>query len=127
MGERNRYLVYRLLHHQVSFTTPMGMGERHVDGMVESVARNIFDHTIEVTVGKEKFVFREPTSIRSAKRRVVFVYGEDGDVSDEEVWQEARNVNHRGETVFDVIDRMDGGPVTLVSFDIGAKQRKRKH
>jgi len=132
MKRHNRYLIYQLLHHQVSFHASAAMGNMEVNGMVDRVARNIFDSTIEITVGGETFSFREPTKVVKSRGEVVFVYGEKGEIADDDknLWQEVRSSSHFGETVFDVIDRTQGDTIKRVGFQIGPKKRKprkKKH
>jgi hypothetical protein len=124
------YLIYHMLHREISFDPPRG---RSRSGMVQSVLRNIFDNQVELTIDGKLFSFDEPVAIIHAKDAdngsVIFVYGNlEPDISDEELFGQMRNGGNDfyGETVDDVLARTTRDNLKTVRFLLGEKVRRRK-
>ena len=131
MRGNDRYLIYRMLHRHIEFRSARGATVR---GTVNKIFRDIFDNAIKITISGRTYSFREPSSIVRVKNDVVFVYGEDAEISEKDekaLWREIRRASYSGETPFDVVERTQGNVMTTVRFFVGhkteRKPRKKKH
>jgi len=72
----DRYGLYKLIGKRVAFANP----RRRcciVEGVLDDVARNIFDDTIDLVVRAKAYTFKEPSAIlRVMDSMVVLVYGD---------------------------------------------------
>jgi len=120
MDGHDRYLIYRMLGRQVEMTPPrVGRRRRRVAGRVDKVIRNIFDNVVELTVGGRTHSFKEPSAIVAQEEDVVFVYGGRAPAADDEVFRQAAEKAHSGETIHDVMRRTDGSPDRSLRFRLG--------
>lgn len=125
------YLIYHMLHREVSFEPPKGRRMR--TGVVQSVLRNIFDNQVELTLNGQLFAFDEPVAIvrvnGSEHGSVVFVYGDLGpEMSDDELFDQMRGGGSEfyGETVDDILRRTRPKRLKTVEFLLGEKIKRRR-
>lgn len=128
MRGHDRYIIYKMIGCKVEFTSPYRRSGRSVSGVVEDVARNIFDNEVEIVLkGGRVFRFKEPTAILQEAGDVVFLYGDVGrkEVSDEAMFKEMRRTQY-GETVNDVLKRTEAAKVKATRFVMveGAPRRR---
>jgi len=127
----NPYLIYHMLHREISFEPPRCRKLR--TGVVQSVLRNIFKNQVELTVDGKLFAFAEPVGIvqinGSEYGSVIFVYGDLGpEMSDNELFEKmsGNGSEYYGETVDDILSRTRRNKVKTVEFILGEKIRRRK-
>ena len=123
----DRYLVYRLLGRVVEMVPDSCNGKlRMISGVVDRVCRDIFNGLVEITVGGCIHRFREPRQMIMEDGNIVFVYGGDDCVDDEEVFRQVRDRSHTGETIYDVMCLTRGTPRTSLIFRLGPKIKRLK-
>jgi len=124
----DRYAIYRMIGCKVEFASPNRRAGRLVSGVVEDVARNIFDNEVQIFLkGGKVFRFKEPTAILKDTGSVVFWYGDVGhkEVGDEAMFQEMR-MSQYGETVNDVLKRTEGAKVKATRFVVLDEAPRRR-
>lgn len=121
----NRYVIYRLLNHMVSFRA-LEHGQK-VTGFVDEVYRDIISGEVRITVKGHSYRFKEPPVIRDTENEVIFVYGDvrKRDVSDTKLFDEMRKQQFK-ETVDETMHRLDPIRKREVRFKIGDKKNIRR-
>jgi len=117
MAKRNdRYVIYELMGKIVEFVEK----SRKVRGCVKSVMRDIFEDTIVMGIGDKKYSFAEPELIFKKRDEVVFVYGDlnAGELSDDELFSEARALGYSGETMDDLLKKTEKNGASKFIFKI---------
>ena len=127
LDDSNRYLIYTMLGRDVEVTLPRRHGQKKLSGRVDHVCRNIFDNMVELTLSGHQHRFQEPSAIVNSGKRLLFVYGDVGteDMSDEELFDEARVVAHSGENVNDILDRTQSSPTYTLEINMGPKINRK--
>jgi len=127
LDDSNRYLIYKMLGREVEVTLPRRHGRKKLSGRVDHVCRNIFENMVELTLGGHQHSFQEPSAIVNSGKRLLFVYGDVGmeDMSDEELFDEARVVAHSGENVNDILQRTSRSPTYTLEISMGPKITKK--
>lgn len=117
----NRYLIYRMLGRQITFSNPSGT--RQCRGVAESISRDIFSNMVELTVNGRLFRFREPVVITATGNIIMFIYGKvaETDCSDEGLFNDMRAAVYKGETAGDIIKRTTPPKTKVVRFFVGEK------
>jgi len=125
-GSKNdRYGIYRMLNHMVTFRNPVN--KETVSGYVDEVFRDIFMSEIRIKIGSKTYKFKEPVAIRAGDRDIVFCYGglKPKEVTDKQMFEELHKEQFR-ETVDDTMKRLAPKRCSEVIFHIGAKRHMRK-
>jgi hypothetical protein len=83
---------------------------------------------VELTLGGHQHSFQEPSAIVNSGKRLLFVCGDVGEeeMSDEELFQEAESGAHRGDTVYDILQRTSRNPTYMMEINLGPKVKKSK-
>jgi len=123
MSCHDRYLIYNLLGHQVSFDLKKRKKIRRLVGVVERVCRNIFQNAVELTVSGKTHIFDEPAAIIQSGPHLMFVYGtlQPFDLGDDALFAEMRDTGRAGETVDDVIRRTTPTKSSTLKFHVGER------
>ena len=123
VDRHDRYLIYHMLGRRVEMIpSRVNRKCRRVVGRVDRVCRNIFDGVVELTVDGHLHAFKEPMAIVGQGNSVVFVYGGSVAADDAEVFRQAGENAHAGETIYDVIKRTEGCPDQSLRFELGPKE-----
>jgi len=125
----DRYLIYKLLHHTVTFTNVLRRPHKTVTGRVSSVCRNIFLNEIEVTIEGKVYRFKEPQAILLQKtgqlEEIVFVYGlNDREPTDAVLFRQIRNSQYK-ETIHDAMRNLTPETRKEIRFQLGQKVQRR--
>ncbi len=117
----DRYLIYTLKNKIVSVFIPQRFGstsKKKILGVVTGVKRDVFSNRIDVTIGKNVFVFREPAAVTKNRNSVLFMYGTVSDESDAAFFEELQRVSGRGGDVNNALKNMESEETSIVRFDI---------
>lgn len=120
-SKHNRYLIYRMLHREITFSNPSGT--KQCKGIAESIYRDIFSNTVELTVNGRLFRFREPVLIAAEGNVIMFVYGKvaSTDCSDDALFADMRAAVYKGETAGDIIKRTTPPKTKVMRFFLSDK------
>jgi len=112
-----RYLIYEMIGKVVKFKLPQRMGGDKVRGVVEDVYRDVLRHEIEIIFRSKKYVFREPTEIMLSENNVLFVYGDIDTDTDDDFFDQLRNLSMKGYGADEVFKSMSKVS-TVITFEL---------
>ena len=120
-SKHNRYLIYRMLGREITFSNPSGT--KQCRGIAENISRDIFSNMVELTVNGRLFRFREPVVITANGNVIMFIYGKvaETDCSDEGLFNDMRAAVYKGETAGDIIKRTTPPKTKIMRFYMGEK------
>ena len=120
-SKHNRYLIYRMLGREITFSNPSGT--KQCRGVAENISRDIFSNMVELTVNGRLFRFREPVVIMANGNVIIFIYGKVAatDYSDEGLFNDMRAAVYKGETAGDIIKRTTPPKTKIMRFFVGEK------
>jgi hypothetical protein len=121
VSKHNRYLIYRMLGREITFSNPSGT--KQCRGIAESISRDIFSNMVELTVNGRLFRFREPVLIAAEGNVIMFVYGKIAatDYSDDALFADMRAAVYKGETANDIIRRTTHPKTKVMRFFLHEK------
>jgi len=99
--KRDRYAIYEMMGKMVNFRLPRARTNKPVEGVVDSVYRDVVNKQIEIEIGQVRYVFREPDSVIYLEEdaSLVFVYGDEEDPTDEEFFEALKTASGKGSGV----------------------------
>lgn len=120
----DRYYIYEMIGKFVEAECK----NEQIKGVVNEVFRDVFEHQIEITTGKTKYVFREPDSVAKSGDTIVFIYGDPDGGSDEEFFEALQEASSQGRGASEAFSAIETGHhiITFVLSDPPKRKRRRK-
>lgn len=120
----NRYFIYEMIGKFIQTECK----NEQIKGVVNEVFRDVFEHQIEIMVGKTKYVFREPDSVVKSGDTIVFVYGNPDKGSDDDFFEALQEASSQGKGANEAFSAIDTGHhiITFIISDPPKRKRRRK-